>query len=208
MTSMHPKHTIARLLAGRNRLSRLEKDDIFANVMDEIAPRKRLAGRLAPALALASVVAVLLLYVRVNNHGESTDSSFGSKGQSFASGAFSVVCKAEDGCQSGDKLVFDLSASAGYSHFAAFAKRADGVVIWYFPESENDESLALDGRLRDGVLDRGVVLGDDHQPGRYQVYGIFSTEPLTQAQIKEGFREETPDIGTGTAVVAKEFVVQ
>ncbi len=207
---MNPKHLIPRLLSGKNQLSRSEKDEIFENVLGQVAPPRRSGWLLAPGLVLASVAALVIVPLAMNSGDEDpTHTGFAARGQSSASGAFSMACtNSGDACQLGDKLVFDLSLSAGYQYFAAFAKRNDGAVIWYFPELPTGESLDLDQRLQHGVLDRGVILGSDHRAGRYQVYGIFSAEPLTRTKIKERFEVGATEIGSGTAVVAQELAIR
>ncbi len=210
MASMNPKHLIPRLLSGKNQLSRSEKDEIFEKVMGKVAPPARSNWRLAPAFLLASVAALLLIPLAINNGDEdSVQREFTARGGSSASSAFSMTCaNSSESCQTSDKLVFDLSASTGYQYFSAFAKRADGAVIWYFPELPNGLSLDLHQQLQDGVLDRGVVIGSNHRTGKYQVYGIFSDEPLTRNEIKNRFKVEEVTIGSGTSVVTRELVIQ
>lgn len=210
MSAMKQSHLMRRLLSGKNQLSRPEKDEIFENVLGQVAPPARSVWRLAPALVLASVAALVLIPLAINNDDEDpTQSEFTARGQGSATGAFSMACADNsDACQPGDKLVFDLSASSGYRYFAAFAKRTDGAVIWYFPESPGGESLDLHQQLQDGVLDRGVVLGSDHQTGRYQVYGIFSAQPLTRTEIKERFDLGATSIGSETSVLRQELVIR
>ncbi len=155
---------------------------------------------------MAGAVAALVLIPLVLSRGDN-NSGFASRGAGSAIAAFELACS-KDVCQSGDTLVFDVSASAGYQYFAAFAQREDGAVLWYFPESPDGESLDLRARLREGVLDRGVVLGGDHDTGLYTVFGIFSNDPLSRDAIKARFTEDATDVGVGTAVSTREFAVQ
>jgi len=207
---MNPKHLIPRLLSGKNQISRPEKDEIFKNVLAQVSPSKRRIWRLAPVLALSTVAALLLVPMAMNSAEKApTRAAFSARGSISASADFSMKCTNRYGtCQPGDKLIFDLSASVGYQYFAAFAKRTDGVVMWYFPDSPGGESLDLQQRLRGGILDRGIILDDDYEPGRYQVWGIFSSTALTRSEIKERFTAGATEIGPGTTVVKRELEVQ
>src|SRR5437868_203990 len=56
---MSSKYLVARLLSGRNRLSRREKDVLFERVVTELTPRRRFR-RPAVLLALAGAAAAIL----------------------------------------------------------------------------------------------------------------------------------------------------
>jgi hypothetical protein len=45
-------------------------------------------------------------------------------------------------------------------------------------------SIAVAKAVRRGVLDRGVLIGDEHARGRYTVYAVFSGQPLNRAGIR------------------------
>jgi len=202
------KHLAARLLSRRNRLTRDEKDVIFARVLAQTGRRR---GRRWPALvfALAGAAAVLLVIPRawtVRDH--SADPSFAARGDGSAAG-FDLACAGQRTrtCQLGQTLVFDLQAGRE-RYFAAFARRDDGTVIWYFPDSATGTSLDLRDRTRDGVLDRGIALDATHGAGHYEVYGIYSAAPLSRADIKSRFRPAARDLGPGTSIATRELVVQ
>jgi hypothetical protein len=203
---------IPRLLSGRNRLSRPEKDEILANVLGEVTPGRRVRGRHGVLLALAGAVGILVLVPLAMRGGPdgARDAAFSARGISSAAAGFELVCP--DGrpgiCLQGDTLLFDLSGSAGHDYFAAFARHQDGTVIWYFPESPDGKSLELARSLSEGVLRRGVAVGDEHQPGRYRVHGIFSDTALTRDDIKERFEDGAHDLGPGTAVTTRELTVR
>ena len=84
---------------------------------------------------------------------------------------------------------------------AAFARGSDGTVIWYTTER------ALD--LEAGVLADAVVIGDEHAPGTYRVYGVFSQTALDRDGIKALFDDggrvrPTP----GVDVVEKDLTIR
>lgn len=210
---MSSPHLIRRLLAGRNRLSRAEKDEIFARVVDGVAPPERRRRRwwAGAGVAVAAAAAALLVLPGRGGEGEpgGAASSFAARGGGDTSAAFELSCPtAAAGCRAGATLVFDLSPASGYRYFAAFARRGDDAVIWYVPGDSGDASADLRTRLEAGVLDRGVVLGAEHPPGRYTVFGIFSQQPLTRAAIRGHFDPDAASLGPDTAVVRKELVVQ
>jgi hypothetical protein len=205
------KHLAARLLSRKNQLSSAEKQEIFGRVMDDVAPSPRWFRRPAVWAALAGAMAALVivpLAIRSAELGELAD-SFGSRGKQAAIATFEVSCPSQpSGCQRRGTLVFDVQASAGYRYFAAFARRSDGTILWYFPDSATAQSLDLDARVTNGVLDRGIALGDEHQAGSYQLYGIFSGTPLSRDDIKARFQPGAANLGPGTAVVTKDLAIQ
>jgi hypothetical protein len=195
---------MSRLLSGRNRLSRLEKEQILDRVLGEVAPTRRRSRwwfAAMPALAAAAVLLLVLVPWRSRHAAD-----FTARGASHAVGAFEPRCA--HGCGAGDKLLFDLAGTTGYRYFAAFSQRGDGTVLWYFPTSDGATSLELGSELGSGVLDQSIVLGSEHAPGTYRVFGVFSTEPLTRAQIRERFDEAQLTAGPGTRVVEQELVIR
>ena len=187
----------ARLLSGRDRLGRIEKDAVLVSVLDGVAPPSARARRwwwfALPALAAAAIVALLII-----PRGKHDD--FTAKGTGEAAASFAPTCGAEP-CARGGKLLFDLHGTTGYLYFAAFARGSDGTVIWYTTER------ALD--LRSGVLADAIAIGDEHAPGTYRVYGVFSYAPLGRDQIKAlfddaGHVKADPKI----TVVEKELVIR
>jgi hypothetical protein len=206
---MSSKHLIPRLLSGKNRLSRREKDVLFERVCAQLAPR-RTFRRPAVLLALAGAAAAILALPWVIRDGRRPlDEPFGARGAAQAD--FGLVCAGQpDGrCQQGQKLLFDLHLDprSSYRYFAAFARRDDGTVLWYFPDAPDGHSIELAGRLSHGVLDRGVALDERHGAGHYQVIGIYSAVPLTRDVIKARFRPGAADLGPDTSVVMRELVV-
>ncbi|NVB81734.1 MAG: hypothetical protein HOV81_25290 [Kofleriaceae bacterium] len=195
------KHGLSRLLAGRDRLSRLEKEHILDQVLAQTAPPRRTRWWLAAMPAVAAAVTILLVLAPWHREPE-----FAARGGNQAVGAFKPTCA--HGCGTGDKIVFDLAGTTGYRYFAAFSQRADGTVLWYFPGSDADTSVELAQGLGSGVLDRGIVIGSEHPAGTYRVYGVFSTEPLSRKEIRDRFDDVHVTAGPGTSVVVQELVVR
>ncbi|MDB4960524.1 MAG: hypothetical protein JWP01_523 [Myxococcales bacterium] len=195
---------IPRLLAGRDRLSQVEKDDILASVLAGVSPprsRVRWWMGFVPAVALTIAIVVLAPW---RSTAPTSELAARGGGQPFA--VFQPSCAG--GCERGHKILFDLHGTSGYRYFAAFSKRPDGTVLWYFPDQGQDASVDLVTQPQDGVLDRSIVLGADHPAGVYRVHGVFSREPLTREMIRAAFDETTLSVGPGTQVVVHELVVR
>lgn len=189
----------ARLLAGRDRLSVVEKDAILATVLPAGPARRRWW-----LIALPAVAAVALALIVVVPSGTPVHDDFAARGGATA--ALRLVCP--DGCRADRKLLFDVSGTSGYGYFAAFAKRGDGEVIWYFPSLTEPSPALTRGHVHDGVFERSAVLGVEHPAGTYRVYGVFSTRPLSRDEIRASFDPQHRTAGAGTAVVERELVVQ
>ncbi len=197
------KHGLSRLLSGRNRLSRLEKEQILDSVLAETAPRRRSRWWFAAVPAVAAALVLVLVLVP---SGRGAQGDFTARGAGHALGAFEPTCAG--GCMTGSKMLFDVAGTEGYRYFAAFSQRADGTVLWYFPSSDDATSIELAQQAGIGVLDRGIVIGREHPAGTYRVFGVFSTEPLTRQQIRERFDDVNVTAGPGTSVIERELVVR
>ncbi len=196
---------IPRLLAKRDQLGRVEKDAIFESVLANVSPkRRRVRWWLGVVPAVAVTVAVVLLGPWRSPAAPIGElAARGGGAQAFAS--FHPSCAGA--CERGHKIVFDLHGTTGYRYFAAFSKRTDGTVLWYFPSSPDDLSLDLSTQPREGVLDRGIVLGEEHAAGSYRVYGVFSRAPLTREMIRAGFDEPHHAAGPDTTVITADLVI-
>jgi hypothetical protein len=189
------------LLAKQDRLSSVEKDEILDAVLAGSAPAKQ---RLRWWFGLVPAAAIALLVLVAPWRSERADLAARGGGQPFAS--FRPICSGE--CVTGQKITFDLQGTTGYRYFAAFSKRPDGTVLWYFPSSDAATSVDLVAQPTGGLLDQSIVIGDDHPAGAYRVYGVFSREPLTRAQIRTAFDESLRTAGPGTQVIETEIVVR
>lgn len=172
----------ARLLSRRNRLSRIEKEQILAHVLDSVAPgaRRRRTAWLALGLGLGAVAAVAVMVV-------SLPSGPGAPDEFTARGGEQPVFHAHCGdlpCRAGATLVFEVAPGQSATYFAAFARRGDGTVIWYFPETATGSSKDLSRELERGILRTGIALGPEHTAGDYEITGVFSAQPLDRAAIK------------------------
>ena len=201
--------TILRLLSGTDRLSGAEKEVILAGVLAAVErrPRRRRLVALGAAGAVAAAAVVLLLVLRPPDRAAGSFTPRGAGDANEAAASFEARCAGAAGpgrCRPGDKLLFEVSAAGSARFFAAFARRGDGTVIWYFPPP-GGQSLALGERAPRGVLDAGILLGPEHPPGRYRIVGVFSPRPLSRDQV----REAAASGAAGEAVlVSRELVVE
>jgi len=181
--------TVARLLSGRNAPSVLEKERLFEHVFQQVAlETKPTRARWQPlAFAFASalcLVAVLLLRPHAPE--------FAARGGlGLSEPTFRPLCNsgADALCKQGQALGFEVMASAEPQYFAAFAQRPDGAIVWYLPEASG-KSLQLSREPGSPVLDRGVQIGTEQPPGHYEVFGVFSSRPLTRAEIKSAVGDD------------------
>ena len=80
-------YTPSRLLAGRDRLGRIEKDAILANVLADVAPAPKRAWWwfAVPAIAVAALVLLLVI-------PRGKDDEFTAKGNGEAVASFTPTC--------------------------------------------------------------------------------------------------------------------
>ena len=203
MDAPRNQKTLLRLLSGKNRLSAAEKEDILAVVLARVEEPTPIQRRRGLLFALAGAAAALAVILTVLIRPRSDE--FASRGGESAA-SFEARCAGADGvrtCRAGDKLLFEVTGGPGAEYFAAFARRGDGAVIWYFP-AEGQASPALAERAPRGVLDSGILLGPEHPPGRYTVVGLFSPRPLSRDQVRETVAAPADDV----LAVSRELVIE
>lgn len=173
---------LPRLLAGKDRLTRFEKEQVLARVMTDVAPEPAPARRRwFFVFATASAAAALLLAIPLFRGDEFATRGGGGNGADFT--MYCTTNEQRTPCQRGSKLLFELRPTSSDRYFAAFARRSDGTVIWYFPVDEAARSLGLT-QQQIGVATTAFVLGPEHAPGLYRVYGLFWAQPLSRSEIR------------------------
>lgn len=198
------EHLTSRLLSGHNKMSGAEKEQILQNLLQPQRASKKSVSKwltLSFAGSLTAIVAVVFV-LRSQEH------SFTSKGGEIQGANFSISCGErgpEQPCQQGEKLIFQLETGQGDWYFSALAQRQDQTVIWYFPGFAQSESVQVGANSLDGVLLKGVMLGQEHSPGTYQVFGIFSRKPLHKEQVRQILQERRQD--SSVFVVTRELLV-
>ena len=190
----------ARLLSGRNSPSVLQKDALFEQIYRRVTSQsvatrwqwKRVSFVAAAAL---SVAATVLLW-------PTASPEFAARGGPLVNEpAFRVLClgRGEASCRQGGTLAFEIAPRAQAHYFAAFARRTDGVIVWYFPTVDGLSTL-LAQQESPLVLDHAVELGSEQPPGRYEIFGVFSDGPLSRAAIKTALGD---DLSGSQGVVVK-----
>lgn len=190
--------TIARLLSRKNSPSVVEKEAIFERVYERVqgeAAPSRAGGSVRLvwvwALGLAAAAAVALLWP-----GREPASELAARGGGEANGvALELSCgRTAAPCRVAGSLAFELGPAPSTLYFAAFARRQDGTIIWYFPEAEA-VGLKVKASSTPHVLERAVTLGPEHTPGHYELFALLSSAPMTRAQLKAALG---PDLSGGS----------
>ena len=189
---------LERLLSGRDAPSVAEREELFERIYARTEAGRR--RWLAPALgaALASAAAAVLMFMQLR---APADAEFRARGAGLpvAGPELSLVCTESVACRPGDKLSLAVRA-AGSSYFSAFARRFDGVIIWYFPEPMGASQALPSGEGR-AVLERAVLLGPEHLPGHYEVFGVFTQRPFTRAELRLALGDDLN--GSAEAIVLR-----
>ncbi len=186
-----------RVLSGRWRLTVLEKESILEAVLKETQSKEKKNPweffQLSPVVirvASLTLLVLLLIPVAVLFLRTPDKDQFCAKGNAPVS-SFSINCIGPDGqntCRVGHKLAFRLRPSTDKPYFSAFSRHIKtDLVIWYFPASEDDKSSLLLNTGQDGVLSDGIKIGKEHEPGRYELFGLFTDEPLNRGEIRALF---------------------
>lgn len=164
-----------RLLA-RGRLSRPEKERMFADVAHAIAPRRRfswrVAGILVPAFAVIALVPLGLVRSRHD----------GFRGKGLASGP-TIEAGCAGGCRQGSTLVFRTAHVTQPSLLAAWAEDEHGARIWYFP-TDAGELPSVPPHDAVEVIGRGARIGAEHGAARYTLHArLVSPGPHTRDEL-------------------------
>lgn len=188
MTKEPSDAQLARLLSGRDEPSVLDLEAGFERVAAEVAPprRRRWALWSAPLAAALGAAAVLVA-------APGAEDEFAPRG--VGAGNLQLAClraEAPAPCAAGATLTLDVTPPPARAHFAAFARRPDGRLMWFLPAAGETSAP------RRGLLDAGFVLAGP--PGPYTVYGVFSDAPMTRAAIAAAFGDDLAAPATLTVV--------
>jgi hypothetical protein len=173
-------------LLSRGRLSGPERDRILKTVLDRsAAPRPARWSRWllggTVALAAAGTAGVLLLPRLAPEPSGLTARGGGAPGAGVEI-ELGCVEGSLDRCPVGGTLLFAVRGEQARGFLGAYARPAGGgETIWYFSSEGESPAVAAQGAGLQ-ALSRGIRLGPEHQPGRYQVVVVLAeAAPAKQA---------------------------
>lgn len=197
-----------RLLSGDPGPSVQEKETVLQAVLERSTEAPAGPGRalnLRLVTGLAAVACGLLVFGALwlwapDRIPVGQETGFATRGQADVKSAFEPLCRpvnapkqVSSACRPGDLLAFRLSPPEGAAYFSAAALRADGLLIWYFPSASTSSSPTRD----QGLAERGVMLGADHEPGPYRLFGAYSAKPLSQERFRAAIEAHAAGQATG-----------
>lgn len=185
-----PEHELDRLLS-RGKLSGPDRDRVLSHVLEETAregrdvrPRDRLLALAASAAAVLVIVSVGIWFA--GRSAGNLDSAFRAKGNDTGP-VIELGCRhgtevRETTCSPGDTLLFRVDGLERMAYLAAYADGPDGKRVWYFP-ADDGSMPALEQSPKPRLVDRAVVIGDEHTLGRNLVTVLLFSTPLRRDAI-------------------------
>jgi hypothetical protein len=205
---------LARLLAGRDQPSVLEKEAAFEAIYARVNSRGRVAQRWPWLATLAAAAAVLLVWGRLPSDSAPAADAFRARGGPPAE-HFALSClphqavpalDAQAPCVPGGRIVLQLEPSAEHHFFALFARRPDGAIVWYFP-SESEPMPDVTGERVGRLWPKSALLAESSPPGTYTVFAVFAPQPLSRAELKASLGDDLRGDGA-LHVLSRELEVE
>ncbi len=196
----------ARALGPPGRLSRFEKEAIFARVhAGRVSWFRRRRVQLAASVFAAAMVAAVALVVVIPTSREAEYTARGAESSTLV-----IRCGERDAadCRVGDRIVFDFGSKHPDLYVSLFARSEQGTVIWYLPSEEAMPSIALATNATAGVLDTVAVIDDTYVPGRYELFAVMSNRPLSRAEIRSFADSDRLVAPPGVDITTRAFVVR
>lgn len=202
---------VARLLSGRDGLSRPEHESILGAVLQATAAEEAAAPQAEPEsgwrrwlwpAGLAAALAVGLAVVLSPEQASVPDEPDPFTARGAAEGP-QLELRCEPQCSPGATVALEVADSAPFEHVAVFAFREDGAAIWYAPKTADDRSAAVPEGER-GLLPFRIALDDAHPPGSYAVVALFSNTPLDRDAIRSAYEKRLDSV----AIVERTLVVE
>lgn len=180
-------------LLAQGSLGGPDYDQILDRVLERVAasepPRRRrgLVWALVSGAALVPILALWLVF------GQRVGKDFATKGLA-TSGAIAVDMgcgtSAVRSCRIGDTLMFTVNAALVSGYLGAYAERTDDPEhgrIWYFAAPSRGDLPVAGPMIAPGpgtvVVDQGIRIGREHQPGTYRVTAWIASRPLTASEL-------------------------
>ncbi len=173
---------LARLLSGKNRPSVLAREEAARRAIAEAeGPHRTWLYGMGSVAAFAAAIGLMVLTLR----GE-PEPELAARGGEVPT--LSLSCGDEGAaCRPGAMLTFEVHAAHDFPFFAAFARRDDGIFLWYVPVP-GGRSVALAGKAP--LLATAIRIGPEHTPGEHQVFGVFSRRALSREEIVMALGDE------------------
>jgi len=68
-----------------------------------------------------------------------------------------------------------------------------GLLLWYYPDHGEGESISIDGDRIDEPLADGIRLGVNHRPGWLRISALFSAAPLGREEVEAAMERLGPE---------------
>jgi hypothetical protein len=176
-------------LLARGRLGAPRRERIFEEVHRHVRGGPFARSRvlvIAGPLALAAGL-LLLLRPQAGKPG-----AYAPKGSSSTQVEVSCSGGELSHCPRGSKLIFRFDAlpASGFLHAFAEPLEKGQERVWYYPTAVNAPPH-LEHAAEGQILNRGIVVGTEHVPGRYRVHIVVASRSLSREELQ---RSEAPDV--------------
>jgi hypothetical protein len=178
---------IDALLSG-GRLSGPEREQILKTVIDRTAGARWRWPRLLLASTTVLAAAAATMFVLLPRLRPEPAPEFAARGAMPATGTsiqIEVACLegSLEACPPGATLMFAVRGDDANGFLGALARPADGgPPIWYFSDEGETPRVVSQGPEMQ-ALARGIRIGPEHRPGRYQIDVVLSDVPLRRAEL-------------------------
>jgi hypothetical protein len=168
-------------LLARGRLSAPRRERIFEEVDRQVRGGTRGRAKYLIVMGPLALAAALALVLRPHSDERG---GYAAKGAGAAN--LDIGCSGGElsHCPRGSKLIFrfDPLPAAGFLHAFAEPLEPGQERVWYYPTAVNAPPR-LEAALEGQVLDRAIVIGPEHAPGRYRVHIVFASTPLSRDEV-------------------------
>ena len=184
-----------------------EHEEIFDTVFRKIKKTEspsiwtRFRSPLVIGIAVAGAFVLLLLpvvWLHEKNRRSQSEAAVGSDEYSVKGGLtkpFVVIeCTGSGergGCHRNSVMIFKIHPPRDQNYFSAFARHIEtNTAVWYYPATKDGRSLFIEQADAGQLLTDGIVIGDGHLLGKYEVISIFSNRALGWDDIRELFEDK------------------
>jgi hypothetical protein len=176
--------SIRFLLAG-GRLSGADHDRIVERLRRPQRARTRAPGWLLGLGALASVGAIAVA-IGLRRPGDERG-ALTAKGAAPAGPVLEARCpdRPRGVCRLGDRLIFEVGGAPAGALLAAWAERAGGERIWYFP-TRDGRLASVPAGAGPGLVAEAARIGPEHAPGRYTLHLVVVAHAVDRAALVGG----------------------